>query len=157
MSLPFLVSPKGEEPVRLHGRFPASPARLFRAWTDPAELEKWFGPGTASKRVRADVRNGGDWSAEFDGPDGAKDTLKGAYLTVEPDRKLSFSWVHERVKPDGTVETTKESKVTVTFEPDGDGTHLDLVHEGIVREEGRSGVGGGWNACFDALLDHLAA
>lgn len=157
MSLPFLVSPQGEEPVRLQGRFDVPPSRVFRAWTDPDQLRRWFGPGGASKSLSVDARVGGGWSVVFDGPDGATDTLRGAYREVEIDRKLVFSWVHERALPDGTVETTKESQVTVTFEAADGGTRLSLLHEGIVREAGRSGVGGGWNASFEALQTHLAA
>jgi uncharacterized protein YndB with AHSA1/START domain len=157
VTLPFLISPKGEQPVRLQGHFAASPARVFRAWTTARELEQWFGRDAAPMHFSVDARVGGSWSAQYDGPQGAKNTLKGVYLEVEPDRKLVFSWMHERVNPDGSVETTKESTVTVTFEPDGDGTQLGLLHEGIEREIARSNVGEGWSASFAALQSHLAA
>ncbi|MGH7699802.1 MAG: SRPBCC family protein [Gemmatimonadales bacterium] len=37
--------PKRPLTLRVRRTFPVSPERLFRAWTEPAELKRWAGPG----------------------------------------------------------------------------------------------------------------
>lgn len=43
MTLPFLKSALGTEPVVVEGIFAASVERVYRAWTEPEELKAWFG------------------------------------------------------------------------------------------------------------------
>ncbi len=48
--------------VVLERELPASPATVWSAWTDPAQLEQWWGPAGWSTTVRAlDLRPGGLW------------------------------------------------------------------------------------------------
>lgn len=152
MSLTFLQSEPGEEPVVVEGDFTAPPERLYRAWTDPQELKGWFGAGLGGPdEVALDVRTGGAWKVVYENAGGRRDTLFGEYLTVEPARHLAFSWQHERRHPDGKVETTAKSQVSLRFDAVEGGTRLRLVHEAIVRSEGRLGVGEGWNDAFAKL------
>ena len=56
----FLKSPAGTDPVIVEGLFRAPVARVYRAWTDPAQLVAWFGPAPkAMVSAEADVRVGG--------------------------------------------------------------------------------------------------
>jgi len=151
MTLPVLTSPPGEDPVHLEGFFAAPPERVFRAWADPKAMGKWFGPGNSPKTFEADVRPGGWWRARFQRDDGAEDTLKGEYFEIQPNEKIVFSWIHERKTPDGVVEATKESRVTVSFSSAEGGTRLSLLHEGILTEDARKGVGGGWGGAMQVL------
>ncbi len=161
MSLPFLTSAPGSDPVVVENTFKASPARVFRAWTDPAELKAWFGLAPHSMAaVEVDVREGGAWRFTLPPTEISRDALHGTYVTVEPERRLVFTWCHEREFADGRVEVTPESRVTVTFEPAGEGTVVRLTHVGIRREDARKGVGSGWSASFGsiaALLDREQA
>ena len=158
MSLPFLKSPLGDEPVVVEGHFNASPERVFRAWTDSNEAKAWFGPGgNGLHSAKIDARAGGRWRFDYGVNDGRRDVLEGKYLEVIADSRLVFSWVHERHFEDGRVETTAPSQVTVTFASARDGTFVRLVHERIVRKSGRLGVGEGWDGTFASLEAYLAA
>lgn len=45
--------------------------RVFAAWTDPAQLRRWWGPAGFSNTFHAfDPRPGGDWRFTMHGPDG---------------------------------------------------------------------------------------
>ena len=152
MTLPFLKSPIGEQPVVVEGHFSASPERAFLAWSTPEEMVKWFGPGPERvEDMQIDLRVGGCWSLTFKTVDGAQDKLFGSYLDIEANRRLSFSWAHERCFEDGQVETTPISEVSIHFEPTETGVFIKLVHSAIQSEDGRLGVGRGWNASFERL------
>jgi len=157
MSLPFLKSPLGDEPVVVEGHFNVSPERVFRAWTDSQEVKAWFGPGGEGAHVvTVDPRVGGRWRLDYGLNKGQRDVLEGKYLEVVANSRLVFSWIHERRFDDGRVETTAPSQVTVTFAATPDGTFLRLVHERIVKKAGRLGVGEGWNGTFASLENYLA-
>ena len=152
MSLPFLTSPHGSDPLVVENTFKASPARVFRAWTDPTEVKAWFGQAPHSmSKVEIDLREGGAWKFSMPPSDTSRDALRGTYVTVEPERKLVFTWCHEREFADGRVEVTPDSEVTVTFEPAEQGTFVRLTHAGIRKEDARKGVGSGWSASFGSI------
>ena len=145
MSLPFLKSAPGETPVVVQATFAVPASRVYRAWTRSEELARWFGPPSGPlEKVEVDFRVGGRWRFCFHKDEDRREWLEGEYLAVEPDALLAFSWTHVREFDDGRREATPESKVTVTFSAEGDGTNVRLVHEAIVREEARRGVGSGW-------------
>jgi uncharacterized protein YndB with AHSA1/START domain len=47
--------------------YPVAPEKVWRAWTDPQALSRWFGPGEMDTVIRAelDVRVGGRYRIEF--------------------------------------------------------------------------------------------
>ena len=60
MTPPFLRSAPGSDPIVVEGTFAASPERVFRAWTRPEEVRKWFGQQPDSlESAEIDLRVGG--------------------------------------------------------------------------------------------------
>ncbi len=154
MSSSLLMSSPGAEPVVIEALFAARPARVFQAWSSADELRLWFGSTDKPPRsIEIDFRVGGNWRCTFAADDGAQDALFGQYVVIEPDRRLVFSWTHQRTASDGNITTTQPSQVTVTFEATSDGARVRLIHEAIVREAGRRGVGGGWSESFTKLSE----
>jgi len=152
MNLAFVKSPAGANPVVVEAVFRATAERMFAAWTTPSDLKQWFGPGPGHLEVvDIDLCEGGAWRVVYGMADGHNDQLSGAYESIDAPRKLVFSWVHTRTFEDGRSESTAESKITVTFDERTEGTLVRLVHEAIKTEDGRIGVGGGWNAGFVRL------
>lgn len=71
----------------------ASPDAIWRAWTDPTLLERWWVPAPAQARVdRLDVRPGGGFvtSMREDGQDYVSHT-DGIFLVIEPGQRLVFT------------------------------------------------------------------
>lgn len=49
----------------------ASPARVYRAWTDPSELEQWWGPKGFTNTIHVfEPWAGGRWELTMRAPDG---------------------------------------------------------------------------------------
>jgi len=133
--------------LTLKRRLNASPARVFQAWTDPAQIARWFGPAEAvpgSVRVETDVRVGGRYRASFRTTNGEHHEVGGVYREVAAGERLSFSWAWHTTPE-------RESLVTVTLQPDGDGTWLTLRHEQFFDETARDGHRRGWNGTLDKL------
>lgn len=156
MTLPFVQSTAGAEPVIIEGLFPASAAQLFHAWTDAAALKSWFGPAPdALESISVDLRVGGEWSVSYLPGAAGQDRLNGCYETIEPCERLAFTWQHHRQLDNGRCESTAPSLVTITFVSQGETTRVRLVHSQIQRTEGRLGVSEGWSASFARLSQSL--
>ena len=131
--------------LTLKRRLNAAPEKIYAAWTDPAQLVKWFGPDSgAVKSAETDVRVGGRYAILFNTEDGEEHHVSGTYKEVEPNRKLAFTWMW-RTMPE------RESFVTVLINPDGEGSILTLIHEQFFDEPARDRHEMGWSGSLDKL------
>ena len=154
MTLAFLKSPLGENPVVSEAVYRVPPKRVFRAWTEPEEIRSWFGHEPfCLERVELDLRPGGEWMFVFKGA--SFRAVRGEYLEVVPNALLVFTWRHEGTKDGGTVEVSPMSKVTVRFASRGAGTILTIVHEDIADTTARRNVSQGWSRALQSLTDRL--
>jgi uncharacterized protein YndB with AHSA1/START domain len=66
--------------------------KLFRCWTEPALIVRWFTP-PPWKTIAAeiDLRAGGSSLITMQGPDGTQIPNRGVYLEVVPDERLVFT------------------------------------------------------------------
>jgi uncharacterized protein YndB with AHSA1/START domain len=109
--------------------------RVWRAITDPAELQAWF-PSAVSYEPRV----GAPMEFDFGGKHGLA-PMPGEVLEWDPPRVFAFAWGED----------------TLRFElvPVGDQTRLVFIHE-FAHEPGKPARdAAGWEACleaFDALL-----
>ena len=70
----------------------APPAAVYRAWTDPALLCRWFTPPPfVTESADLDVRPGGTNLVVMRGPDGTKMPTRGTYLEVVENERLVFT------------------------------------------------------------------
>jgi uncharacterized protein YndB with AHSA1/START domain len=133
--------------LTLKRRLKATPAQVFRAWTDPQKIVRWFGPKETvlgSVRAEVHVRPGGRYRMSFETDDGERHQVGGVYREVVPDSRLVFTWAWH-----STPE--RESLVTVTIVPDGDGSLLTLHHEQFFDRKARDGHERGWTGTLDKL------
>jgi uncharacterized protein YndB with AHSA1/START domain len=146
----------GRPTALLSRRFLHPREKVFRAWSDPSLVIRWFGGADDSPiKVTMDCRTGGGYQIVFS----QASRIEGEYLAVEKPARLVFSWRHVQTLDDGAEKATPESLVTVTFEETGEEsgaeTELTVLHERLSSEAGRAGVSAGWLECFnkvDALL-----
>lgn len=89
--------------------------RLFRAWTDPDQLARWWGPkGFTNTFQEFDPRPGGSWRFVMRGPNGVEHPNENVFVEIaEPERLVlhHLGPVHEFV-------------ATFTFEDLGGTTRL---------------------------------
>lgn len=130
-------------------RIRADAARLFRAWTDPAELVRWWGPrGVVCDGAEIDLRAGGAYRIVNRIPDGSVVVISGVFEAIEPPHRLVYTWA---VAPGPT------ERVTVSFTADGDATEVRIVHERIANEDTRRSHANGWTGCLEGLAAHVDA
>ena len=131
--------------------YPVAPEKVWRAWTDPEAIRRWFGPGGFEPVAVAelDVRVGGRFRICFGGRDGNEHEATGVYREVVPHRKLVFTWTWPRTTPE------RESLVTIVFERTAEGTRLDFRHEGFFDEAVRDGHNRGWTQTLAKLAQVL--
>jgi uncharacterized protein YndB with AHSA1/START domain len=110
--------------LRIRRIYAVAPEKVWRAWTDPQALRRWFGPGEADSVTSAelDVRIGGRYRIAFLAPDGVEHVAAGVYQEVVEDRRLVFSWTRH-----GMLDLA--SQVTIELRPVPAGTELDFLHE----------------------------
>jgi uncharacterized protein YndB with AHSA1/START domain len=125
--------------------FDSAPEVVWRAWTEPAQMRRWYGsdPNGEVTAARADVRVGGSYSVTFVDSDGTRHTASGEYTEVEPYSRLAFSWHWES-------EPGVASSVTVLLEPNGEGTRMLFQHAGIGYGSSHN-FEQGWQSTFDKL------
>jgi len=124
----------------------ASRERVFRAWTDPGLMEKWFSPmDKTTVGVEANVVEGGKYRIGMRGQDGVVSYVSGRYIEIEPPRRLVFTWAWE-TEPPGV-----ESLVTIEFFEQGDSTRLVLTHQKLETQQDRDSHRRGWEGCLQHL------
>ncbi len=132
-------------------RFNAPPAKVYAAWTDPEKMKRWMGPGEVKTvRAESDVRAGGRYRILMVNSAGEEHDVSGVYREVITNEKLVYTWAWK-----STPE--RESLVTVTFKPDGEGTLFTLLHEQFFDEDARDRHNGGWNGALEKLAAFLEA
>ncbi len=150
--------------------FDAPVELVWKAWTDPNPLMRWWGPKDfTSPSCETDFRVGGKYLFCMRSDIGPEIWQKGLYSTGVYKEIISmkkivctdcFSDEQGNVVPasyygmDG--EFPLEMMVTITFEVvQGNKTRMTLVHEGLPAGEHTKGATQGWNESFDKLAATL--
>lgn len=132
----------------------ASPYRVFRALTEPAELMAWWGDDTCRPTAwESDFRVGGHWRGDWKYADGSPCHVKGEFLEIDPPWKLSYTWQPSSHESENLPPTTVEIQLEARGE---EKTHLKLTHRGFAGfpkafEDHRQG----WAQALDLLSSWL--
>ena len=132
--------------VRISKTIPAPPEAVFRAWTEPAQVSRWFAPpGARVAEATIALAPGGAWKVGIEDGEGVVHTAFGVYREIRAPERLVLTWDWEGENSVG------ETEVTVAFEAEGGATRLDLTHAGLPSAESAEGHRQGWSACLDLL------
>jgi uncharacterized protein YndB with AHSA1/START domain len=134
----------------------APPEQVFRAWTEPAQLMRWWGPhGMTTPWCEIDLRPGGAFRTLMRDRDGVTYTTEGVFVAVEPPRRLVLG-APLAVAGGGSAAAT----CTIAFEPHDGGTRLTATwrHASAAQRiaQERLGFTEGWGQMLDRLDAHLA-
>lgn len=134
--------------------FKASRQRVFRAWTEPELMMRWFVEGDGNMSVcEIDLREGGRYRLEGE-MGGKRWRIWGSYLEVKPPEKLVYTWAWKHDAGMGTTEG--DTTVTVEFRDRGPETELVLTHERFASAAARDEHTQGWTSCLNRLERVLA-
>ena len=131
------------EAISFEFDLPHAPAKVWRAITDPELLSQWLLPVVGLR-----IEPGSVFTLQAPPKPGWDGTVHCQFLEIEPDRKLSYSWV---------VGDFIDTVVTFTITPTALGTHLLLVQSGF-RPDQKQNFGGaryGWRMMSEKLVDLL--
>ncbi len=122
--------------------------RVYRAWTDPAQLKEWWGPESVKTRnFNADARVGGKYRWDLTNPEGEEMSVFGEYLELTPGRRIAFTWKWD----DDENWKAHDSVVTVELSDRDGGTEVRLIHEKLPSEASRDRHNEGWNSVLNRL------
>ena len=127
---------------------------VFKLWTRPEHLARWWGPqGFTTISCEMDVRPGGAWFRCMRSPEGSLYTKRGIYREIVPPERLVFTYANE----DADGRLGPETLVTVTLEEHGAKTRLTLHQSGFESVSERDAHAGGWTSCLERFAEYLAA
>jgi uncharacterized protein YndB with AHSA1/START domain len=121
-----------------------SPAKVWRALTEPELLAEWLLPTIGLK-----LEPGAAFTFKTQPYPGWDGTVNCRLVEIEPQRKLSYTWV----VGDMFIDTV----VTFTLTPTASGTRLSLLQTGF-KAENKQAFGGqryGWNMMGGKLVELL--
>ncbi len=157
-------TPSSDRELVIVREFDAPRRLVWKAWTEPAHIAKWWGPRGFTTRVeKVDFRVGGTWAYTMIGPDSAEYPVVGVFKEIIPIERIVTTdefgedYIHRHPSdnlPRGMV-------LTCLFDDLGERTRLTLrilhrtVEDRINHE--KMGVIPGWGSSFDCLDEHLAS
>ena len=132
--------------------FPAVARVTFRAFADPDELVKWWGPeGFRVPSLDFDPRVGGTYRIEMQPPEGDPFYLGGEFREVAPPGRLAFTFVYEDPDPDDV-----ETLVELLFRDRGESTEVAFAQGRFKTEARRELHRDGWTDSFDRLTEVIS-
>lgn len=149
-----IVTLPADDQILITRELDAPPRLVWRAWTTPDLISRWWTAGHGEAVVtEVDLRVGGSWRYVLVTPGGFEVGFHGVYREIAPPGRLVNTEVYEGM-PDG------EALVTTTFADLGDGrTLLTSLVQHSCREHRdahiESGMESGLQTALD-LLDEIA-
>ena len=140
--------------------FDAPRERVWRAWTDPEEFMKWWGPKTfTAPSCEMDFRVGGKYLACMKDSKGKEYWNTGVFNEINAREKIVYtdSFADDKGnKVPGSYygmgdDFPPEMTVTVLFEDQNGKTKMTLKHAGMPAGEMSKMASQGWNESFDKL------
>jgi uncharacterized protein YndB with AHSA1/START domain len=137
-----MINPIDNDAISIEVIINAPIEKVWKAWTDPAWILKWFGsdPNGQGIKAKMNVHNGGKYEITFKDSDGTEHTCMGVYIDVKELHSLSFTW--EWKNEPGVV-----SFVSVLLKPGTTNTQMEFRHSKLGTAS-RHDYLNGWNATF---------
>jgi uncharacterized protein YndB with AHSA1/START domain len=146
------AAPIAERELAITRTFEAPRELVFRMWTDPEHVARWWGPHHFTNPVcEVDARVGGAILIHMRAPDGADHPMTGRFLEIAPPERLVFTTAVDSA--DG--ERLLEGHTTVTFAEHGGKTTLTLNTRAVgfaaVAARMLEGMQAGWTQSLEKL------
>ena len=136
--------------------FDAPRELVFKMWTDPELVEKWWGPKDFINPVcELDVRVGGIMLIVMQGPDGTKYPTRGVFNEIIEPERIVFS----NIKEDENGNAQLEVLNTVIFTEENGKTKMTFTATVISSTpeacQSIDGMNVGWNQSIDRFAENL--
>ncbi|MEM6989260.1 MAG: SRPBCC domain-containing protein [Myxococcota bacterium] len=134
-------------------RFRAPRDKLFKTWTQPELVSKWFmaAPGYLPALVDLSLQELGAWKITVrPGSDVGQSIIGGNFFQIVPGRELAYSWSGNI--PGGEYYTLVNARFE---EGDNGGSQLRLTHGVFRTGADRDAHADGWTLCLHGLARAL--
>lgn len=131
------------------------PELVWRAWTEPRHVMKWFTPRPwETIACEIDLRPGGLFRTTMRSPEGeVQPASNGCFLEVVPNRRLVFT---DALGPGYRPNPSSFMTAYVLLEPQGSGTKYTAIavhsNEEHRRQHEEMGFYDGWGTALDQLV-----
>lgn len=126
-----IETPLAEPLIRFRRFVAAPPELLFGAWTEPAQLKRWWGPADWELIVcEVDLRVGGRYRFVHRLPGGQEMGTAGEYLEIQRNRLLRNTFVF-----DGTPDKSSDDTTEFIAVPGGTLVAGTSVHESVAARD----------------------
>jgi uncharacterized protein YndB with AHSA1/START domain len=141
-------------PFTVRQTIAAPPVRVFDAWTDPAQISRWFVPvdgwSAPLDLISVDARTGGSWRVSMVDDKGEAFPAVFHHREVDRPNRLVFT----TGAPDHDPNDPDAALLTVSLE-DRDGA-TELTFQGTTTDPDLQEAAG-WTAMFERMADQLAS
>lgn len=132
------------------------PELVWKCWTEPEHLKKWFAPAPWSvSDCRIDLRPGGECYTVMQSPEGQAFPNSGCYLEIIPNEKLVFT---DALKPGyrPAEEGFFTAMILLEKVPEGTRYRAIALHKNAAGRAQHEEMGflEGWGQCLDQLVEH---
>jgi uncharacterized protein YndB with AHSA1/START domain len=135
-----------------------SPELVWKAWTQPEHLVKWFTPAPwTTVACEIDLRPGGIFATTMRSPEGQEFPNAGCYLEIIENRKLVFTGaLGPGFRPIPRKEGDLPFTAIILLEPHSEGTKYTAIgmhgDEATRQQHADMGFEMGWGAALDQLV-----
>lgn len=134
--------------LTLRRRFAVPPARVYAAWTDPAQFAQWIGPvGIPCTLLALDAREGGAFRLNMHAPDRIIH-VGGTFTRLDPPDRIDLTW--------GAADGSITTQVSIRFHRTDQGTEMEFHHH-LPAEDMVASHEDGWSSAFGKLQTFLEA
>lgn len=134
---------------------------VWKAWTTPEHLKKWFCPKPwQTTECIIDLRVGGVFSTTMQGPDGEKHSGDGCYLELVENERLTWTSALEadfRPNPVTNDCINDHFTASVILENYNGGTKYTVIcrhsNEAACKMHNERGFEAGWGTALEQLVD----
>lgn len=122
MPAPLEISTSGDRDVIVRRSFDAPPALVWRCYTEPDLIRRWYGlPDWKMSVCEFDARVGGRWRFVTRSPSGFDMGTSGTVLELLSPKRLRFTELYDQDWTGG------ETEITTVFHDEGDTTSVTLA------------------------------
>jgi uncharacterized protein YndB with AHSA1/START domain len=136
--------------------YAVSRQQVYRAWTDPKHLARWWGPKDFTNPVcEIEARSGGRVRIVMRGPNGTEYPMQGSVTELRANERFGFDY--EALDQAGQLVLSGRLSVTFADEDGKTRMSLSVYAEGLGPDaaEKLEGMETGWNQSLDRLARSL--
>lgn len=159
----IVYPPNPELDLVLERAVDVPPELVWKAWTTPELLMKWFAPRPwTTTACQIDLRPGGRFDTTMRSPEGQEFPSSGCILLVEEGSTLVFTTaLGPGFRPQPTTEDGLPFTAVVSISPEGTGTRYVAtgIHADVSSRKSHEQMGfaEGWGAALDQLVEVVRA